>query len=159
VFVIHRFVSVFLPALLSGTLLAQQPGSVDLSFNASDLGYGAGDGPVTNALNALAIQADGGVLIGGSLQRFNNVQRNNLVRLAPDGSVDLSFAPSSLGDVYDLVVQPDGKILVADGLVRRLLPNGTEDPTFQGMACCAVRRLQRGTRSFVHIRTPRLCQQ
>lgn len=130
-------------ALLSiPLLLAQQPGSVDLSFNASDLGYGAGDGPLTNGLNALATQADGGILIGGNIQRFNNVQRNNLVRLSPDGSVDLAFAPSSLGTVNDLVVQPDGKILVADGLVRRLLPNGTHDPTFQGMACCEVQRMQ-----------------
>ena len=123
-------------------LIAQQSGSVDLSFNASDLGYGAGDGPLTNGLNALATQADGGILIGGSIQRFNNVQRNNLVRLTPDGNVDLSFAPSSLGAVNDLVVQPDGKVLVADGLVRRLLANGTEDPTFQGMACCEVVRMQ-----------------
>ncbi|MBL7982013.1 MAG: hypothetical protein JNL52_09410 [Flavobacteriales bacterium] len=128
--------------LFTAPVQAQQPGTVDLSFNATDVGYGAGDGPVTNALNALAIQADGGVLIGGNLQRFNNVQRNNLVRLSPDGSVDLAFAPTALGDVYDLVVQPDGRILVADGLVRRLLPNGTEDPSFQGGACCAVRRLQ-----------------
>ena len=90
--------------LFAGTLLAQQPGSVDLSFNASDLGYGAGDGPVTNGLNALAVQADGGILIGGSIQRFNNVQRNNLVRLDPNGNVDLAFAPSNLGAANDLVV-------------------------------------------------------
>jgi uncharacterized delta-60 repeat protein len=128
--------------LFAGTLLAQQPGSVDLSFNASDLGYGAGDGPVTNGLNALAVQADGGILIGGSIQRFNNVQRNNLVRLDPNGNVDLAFAPSNLGAANDLVVQPDGKIIVASGLVYRLLPNGTHDPTFSNVAGDQVRRIQ-----------------
>jgi len=121
---------------------AQQPGATDISFNAADLGYGAGSGPQTNGLSALAIQADGGILIGGSIQRFNNVQRNNLVRLTPDGNVDLSFAPSSLGAVNDLVVQPDGKILVASGLVYRLLPNGTHDPTFSNAVGTEVRRIQ-----------------
>ncbi|MBK6753657.1 MAG: delta-60 repeat domain-containing protein [Flavobacteriales bacterium] len=122
---------------------AQAPGNHDPSFNASDLGYGAGDGPVaSSSLFALAIQADGGILVGGSIDRFNNVQRNNLVRLTPDGPVDLAFAPSSLGEVNDLAVQPDGKILVASGLVYRLLPNGTHDPTFSNAVGAQVRRLQ-----------------
>ena len=62
------------PHLAIGHGLAQQPGSNDLSFNAADRGYGAGDGRRPR-VDTLAVQADGGVLIGGSIQRFNNVQR------------------------------------------------------------------------------------
>jgi hypothetical protein len=59
--------------LLASLAVAQQPGSVNLSFNATELGYGAGHGPVMNTLIALAVQADGGVLIGGSIERDRDV--------------------------------------------------------------------------------------
>ncbi len=134
-----------LPALLlaANALVAQTPGTHDLSFNASDLGFGQGDGPDSPVwqLDAVAIQPDGGIVIGGNFERFNNVERPKLVRLLNDGSVDMSFVPPNIGSVRDIVLQPDGKILLASGVVYRLLPDGSSDPTFSNFACCSFRRV------------------
>lgn len=58
-----------------------------------------------------------------------------LVRLAPSGSIDQSFAGGSKvvagnSRIVDLAIQPDGRILVATGPVTRLLPDGSLDTSF-----------------------------
>lgn len=68
-----------------------------------------------NAVNAVAVQADGKILVGGDFNIFNDTQRNNLARLNTDGSLDTSFlngvhGPS--GEVYSLITQIDGKIII-----------------------------------------------
>ena len=84
---------------------------------------------------ALAIQADGKVLIGISSNSYN-VKRFNA-----DGSPDASFSTLILSNsVNKLLVQPDGKILVGgsfnsangfnSGKLVRLNANGTIDSTF-----------------------------
>ncbi len=109
-------------------------GAIDLDFNP---GTGA-----NNAVYALACQPDGKILIGGSFTSFNGTVRNRIARLNTDGSLDLSFNPGTGADdtIYDILVQPDGKILVGgafdnyDGTARnglvRLLPSGARDPSF-----------------------------
>lgn len=99
------------------------------------------DGPV----NAIAVQADGKILLGGSFTKAGPAAtpRRKLLRLNADGSLDAGFAdPNVQGDVNALAVQPDGRILVAGlfssvgaaGLARsglaRLLVDGTPDPSF-----------------------------
>ncbi len=73
---------------------------------------------ITGYVYAIAVQADGKILLGGNFSTSSNVgNRLNLVRLNDDGSVDQTFANStSWGTgspvVRALVVQPDGRILV-----------------------------------------------
>jgi uncharacterized delta-60 repeat protein len=64
---------------------------------------------------ATAVQADGKILFGGYFTAVNGIPRNNIARLNTDGTLDNVFNPnvtSSLGYVYAIAVQPDGKILV-----------------------------------------------
>src|SRR5437899_12274967 len=59
------------------------PGDVDLSF---DPGSG-----VDGAVYAIAMAADGKVLIGGEFTTVKGLVRNNLARLNADGSGDPTF--------------------------------------------------------------------
>ncbi|MBP6696175.1 MAG: T9SS type A sorting domain-containing protein, partial [Flavobacteriales bacterium] len=91
----------------------QANGSLDPSFNP---GTGFGPGPT----GALALQADGKVLVGGVFDAFNGSARYDLVRLNSSATLDPSFDiglgfdfPSDLnGAPTDLVIQPDGRVIV-----------------------------------------------
>jgi uncharacterized delta-60 repeat protein len=113
----------------SSTITRLHPdGSLDASFNASSVS--------PNSVNAMAMQADGKILIGGSLTRC-------LARLNPDGSQDLSFDVGTgfNGIVKAIRIQSDGKILVGGSFstyneltakyIVRLTASGALDPTFQ----------------------------
>jgi uncharacterized delta-60 repeat protein len=115
-------------------------GTVDASFN-------PGTG-VDGEVRALALQADGKILVGGDFNRINGIVQPNLACLNPDGSGAAGFAPLiSEGnededcEVKALVVQPDGRILMGGsgftqvgGLPRRglarLLADGEPDRSF-----------------------------
>jgi uncharacterized delta-60 repeat protein len=109
-------------------------GAVDKSFNT---GSGA-DGSVF----AVALQADGRILVGGDFNRINQVERNRIARLNPDGSVDLTFNPGAGPNtgIRCLALQPDGKILiggvftsvqgVARNRIARLKADGSLDASF-----------------------------
>lgn len=102
-------------------------GSLDSSFNGS--GVRVQPEPGTQELVTVAIQNDGKLLVGGYTNtlppRF--VTRSFVVgRLLADGTPDLPYGgqgtgvaafqipPTSSGDqVYDLVLQPDGKVIAA----------------------------------------------
>ena len=109
-------------------------GSVDTSFTTA-VTVGGG-----NLVRALALQADGKILVGGNFTALASIPRNRLARLLPDGSVEPSFAPNFNGPVDSVVVQPDGKILVGgpfttvDGQSRvelaRLNADGSLDTAF-----------------------------
>jgi uncharacterized delta-60 repeat protein len=89
-------------------------------------------------------QPDGKILVGGSFAYVNGVPHRNLARLNADGSLDSSFNASGAGldtgDLRDIVLQPDGKILISglfgsyNGTARtniaRLNADGTLDTTF-----------------------------
>jgi len=69
--------------------------------------------PAANAqVNALAIQADGKILLGGAFTNVSGLTLNRIARLNPDGTLDTTFNPGASGNVQCLAVQPDGKILV-----------------------------------------------
>lgn len=62
---------------------------------------------------AVALQPDGKAIVGGSFTKFDGVNRNRLIRLNTDGSVDTSFNAFVMnGEVRTILVLPDGKILV-----------------------------------------------
>lgn len=108
-------------------------GSIDESFQA----YGIA--PNSGYVKKIAFQTDGKILVGGTFTNFNNTNVSYLVRLNADGTRDLTFVPNyTMGPVYDLIVEPDGKVLIAGyvssgsngGPVARLLPDGSGDNTF-----------------------------
>ncbi len=120
-----------------GVTRLKTDGTVDHTFLN---GYCGANGTV----HAVAIQADGKILIGGGFTLVNGSAHTNLARLNRDGSLDDSFGPSFDGPrpaVYSVVVQDDGKILVGgafqiiNGLGRtnlaRLNPDGSLDDGFQ----------------------------
>ncbi len=114
-------------------------GSLDTAFLS-----GGGAGPIGTAQHVagLAVQPDGKILIAGNFSTYNGVERSGgLARLNTDGSLDTTFAPTStLATLKTVVLQPDGKILIAgqffnyNGVPRngmaRLNADGTLDPTF-----------------------------
>ena len=80
----------------------------------------ANDGFDPNAngtINAMALQPDGKILIGGyftQIHPFGNPVSGNayIARLNHDGTVDASFSPGANGVVRTLTLQPNGQTLV-----------------------------------------------
>lgn len=101
---------IFLLGMLVGQAVGQS-GAVDGTFN-------PGSG-VNGAVYAMAVQADGKLVIGGEFTAFNGIPRSNLARLNADGSLDTTFTPGSIaGRVEALVVQSDGKVVIGGVLQR-----------------------------------------
>ena len=93
-------------------------GSLDASFNPNP----------NSILGAIAVQADGRILIGGEFSTLNpnggaSVTRNHMARLNPDGTIDTTFDPSPNGFVRTIALQTDGRILIGGGF-NSLTPNG-----------------------------------
>ena len=112
-------------------------GSLDTSFGT--------DGTVTTAIGvatALVLQPDGKLVAAG----FSRNGEFALARYTPDGSLDTSFGTDGTvttrignsNDAYALVLQPDGKLVVAgsstnereDFALVRYNPNGSLDTSF-----------------------------
>jgi uncharacterized delta-60 repeat protein len=115
-------------------------GTLDTSFDpgqAADSGY----------VNAIIVQEDGSILVGGSFYSSTYQNPSNLARLHSDGSVDYSFDPSLYldGVVNAMALQDEGFIVIAGGFevvdgfyrrdVARLFPDGSLDMSFD--ACVA----------------------
>jgi len=111
-------------------------GSVDQGFLNGLSGANAG-------INALALQSDGRILIGGSFNLVNGVTRNRLARLNSNGALDTSFLNGLAGAnnfVYTLGLQSDGRMIVGGAFtsingfprncVARLNGDGSVDDWF-----------------------------
>jgi uncharacterized delta-60 repeat protein len=122
-----------------------------------------------SAAHAIAIGPDQGLIVAGSAVRDASSLRDIAVaRLIPDPTAGAIVVDETFGsggvvmiehgtEVTDLVVQPDGRILVAgwkrgtvaaglsSGFVLRLLANGTIDDTFGAAAGVAQMRLCAGS--------------
>lgn len=81
-------------------------GTIDPSFAS---GTGA-----NNQIYAVAIQADGRMIVGGNFTNFNGVSANRIIRLLANGSIDPAFniGAGADGIVETVLIQPDGKIVV-----------------------------------------------
>ncbi len=113
-------------------------GTEDTAFY-TNLGTGFND-----AVNVIALQSDGKILVGGDFGQFNGAVRNRLMRFNADLTVDTAFSANlgsgPSGEVRAIALQSDGKILVGgffgifDGTLRlrlvRLNTDGTEDTAF-----------------------------
>jgi len=113
--------------------------SLSASVGKLDLSYNAGTRPqVMDGFYALALEPDGGAVLGGGFTSFNGVVRTNLVRVDASGNVDTNFNAGRLAVgtypdwVQGLARQDDGKLVVAGRFSRRLLridALGAFDPT------------------------------
>lgn len=92
----------------------------------------------------IALQGNGKILVAGRFMTTGTGTTGVLARLLPDGQLDHDFAtqgvifdsaPDSIADVNALLVQPDGRLVLAaqgqwEPKVLRYLANGVPDPTF-----------------------------
>jgi uncharacterized delta-60 repeat protein len=112
----------------------EKPGHVDFSFNP---GEGA-----NGRVSAVAVQADGKILIGGDFTQVDGVVLQRLARLHVDGYLDTFMNPGdgANGSVMAIGVQPDGRIMIGGDFTQvngaeyrrlaRLNIDGTVDETF-----------------------------
>ena len=84
-------------------------GAYDAAFSAA---VGAG---FNGEVNALALQDDGKILVGGAFTSFNGHAGGRLLRLNPDGSFD---------DAFTAALQPNAGSMGFNSTVRALLPDG-----------------------------------
>jgi uncharacterized delta-60 repeat protein len=98
---------------------------------------------VNGQVNALALQPQGGIIVGGSFTQAGQVETLNLARYDAEGNADQTFGGADAagsganGNVYSLAVQPDGKIVVGGNFdaifgqprrgIARLNADGTLD--------------------------------
>lgn len=95
-----------------------------------------------DVINAMALQPDGKIIIGGNFTAFNGANRHGIARLNSDGSVDTTFNPGTGADgqVLALALQANGQIVIAGSFstvnginlasVARLNADGSVDATF-----------------------------
>ena len=97
---------------------------------------------------SMALQNDGKILIGGTFSSVGGVNQKGIARLNTNGSLDTSFnvgtGTSEGDDVEDIVVLPNGKVLISGlinsvnglprGNIARLNANGSLDTTFTAFA-------------------------
>ncbi len=118
-------------------------GSLDATFQ-----YGTG---TDSEVNAVLVQPDGKIIIGGTFLHYNGTARQLVARLNANGSVDASFTGPVFSDgtgspwrVMSLALQADGKLLVGGAFyfqgganfksgLCRLNANGSLDATFNGV--------------------------
>ena len=100
-----------------------------------------------NSVNSTLIQSDGKILVGGIFTNYSASNRNRLIRLNADGTLDSEFTNNAsggnriIGSVNAIAVQSNGKILIGGGYVAhsgvsgrnyfvRLNSDGTTDTSF-----------------------------
>ena len=124
-----------------GQMLFAQSGTLDLSFNSSDFGFGSGGG-VNNSVNTISLQNNGKIVFAGQFDEYNSFDRDRAARVESNGLIDPSF---TVGDGFNDVVrasavQSDGKILFGGDFsqfnnqsrnrILRLNANGSIDNSF-----------------------------
>lgn len=109
-------------------------GAIDNSFNTLN--------GVNDKISCSALASNGNLILGGLFTMFNTSNRNKIVRLLPNGTLDNTFNPGSGADaeVTAVAVQSDNKIYLSgyftnfNGQSRnrmlRLLNSGSIDNTF-----------------------------
>ncbi len=130
--------------------LLNPSGVLDASFGPSGTGVAYADLGSNEHGNAMLLQPDGRILLGGDSDP-NGTSDFAVVRLTPGGLLDTSYGLGTGGSLAgygaeqefgsDLAMQPDGRILISGqtgtsprdlGVVRLLNPEGTFDTSFGG---------------------------
>jgi uncharacterized delta-60 repeat protein len=113
-------------------------GALDPAFNPARATFGAaGVGGIGRGINAMALQSDGKLLVGGGFHSIGGTARVGIARLQEDGLPDPSFTPSLDTDavVTGVFAQPGGGILIIGSFsnvnqqnryrIARLRPDGS----------------------------------
>jgi uncharacterized delta-60 repeat protein len=108
-----------------------------------DNGFQNGLAGANSFVNAVTMQSNGAVLVGGNFTTVNGVSRNYIARLNADGSLDTGFLNGLAGAnnyVYAIAVQSNGAVLaggnfttvngVGRNYIARLNADGSLDPGF-----------------------------
>ncbi len=110
--------------------------SVDTTFNHGGTG-------ANNIVTAVYVLPNNKIIAGGYFTQYNGYSWSRIVRLNADGTYDSTFALMGgfNGNVNELAVQPDGKVLAAGGFtnfngttinrIARIDTTGTRDLTFK----------------------------
>ena len=103
---------------------------------------------LSGQIHAIAVQADGRVLLGGSFANLSNTTAGNLVRFNANGTIDATFNPAPNGDVTGIAVQPDGRMVVVGSFttvggvtrnrIARIDADGSLDVTFDPNASSKI---------------------
>ncbi|MFN8275152.1 MAG: hypothetical protein U0X58_09775 [Flavobacteriaceae bacterium] len=107
-----------------------------------DATFNTGGAGLVGTVNAIIVQPNGKILIGGELYSYNGTSVQNVIRLNADGSLDASFTVTvgqgNLNAVNALALRPDGKLYIAgifDNIsIVRVDANGVTDTTFTCLA-------------------------
>lgn len=86
-------------------------GSLDSTFS-------TGTGATPNAVQAVAAQGNGSIIIGGGFDFYDGVERNGIARIKIDGTLDNSFNPGDglrFGGVNSIDVQSGSNIVIGGG--------------------------------------------
>ncbi len=120
------------PPVQIATLVPFGPGVVDPNFVTDYAG--------SAAINALAVQPDGKIIVAGTIISIDGTTEENIARLNADGTLDTSFSATADSYVFCVAVQPDGKILLGGSFttvngalinhVARLNADGSTDGSF-----------------------------
>ncbi len=110
-------------------------GTTDTTFNPTGLDTGG-----FGVVNAIAVQTDGKVIVGGNFSNAAQGFNFGIVRLNADGSLDNTFNAFTNGAINTVAVQTDGRILIGGNFtfvngtniqfLARLNADGTTDTTF-----------------------------
>jgi len=100
-------------------------------------------GNPNSTVSNIVEQNDGKIIITGAFSSYGGVTRNDIARIYPDGSLDLTFHPGSGFDggyPNCFLFQDDGKIIIGGSFTKystiikncivRTTPGGSVDPTF-----------------------------
>lgn len=110
-------------------------GSIDATWEAP--AFSSGGFPSAVRIADIGVGSDGTLLVSGTWNTVNGVDKRNLVRLQPEGNVDLDFDPPVVMGGGRIEILPDGKILFVARVdisgtnqMFRLHPDGMPDNTF-----------------------------
>jgi uncharacterized delta-60 repeat protein len=114
-------------------------GTLDTGFDS-----GIGTGEDNGSVDAVEIQSDGKIIIGGDFDTYNGTARRGIARINTDGTLDASFNPGAGVSEYDgittIAIQSDGKIIIGGDFtsyndttrngIARINTDGTLDTSF-----------------------------
>lgn len=127
-------------------------GSIDETFNPNGVVIGNNVPGFNSAPQAIEVDNNGKIIVGGFFTKFNGSPKENILRLNNDGSIDDTFNQAYInsgaanpnllfgGFIQKIVIQPDNNIIiggffskynnVSRNSIARILPTGVLDINF-----------------------------
>ena len=105
-------------------------GSLDTTFT-TGTGF-------NNTINALKLQSDGKILVGGSFTSYNGIPKSYIARVNSNGVLDTSFVVTTAiinTNVTSILLQQSGKVIIGtSSFVKRVNQDGSADASFATIA-------------------------